>query len=256
MPKKYISKDITKISSAHKLNKNVSRAFVMAKNSEWTFGKKVPKKFDHHIKKSIPLYSEMHHIINNLSDFFLRKNSTCYDIGSSTGTLLRKINSRHPTKNLNLYGVEIEKKMIQQAKNFKIKNVKINYLNKDIIKLKLSKSDLIISCYTIQFIETRYRQSVINKIYKSLNWGGAFVLFEKIRAPDARFQDIFTQLYSDFKISNKFDAREIINKSRSLKGVLEPFSENGNMGLLKRAGFVDIVPVMQWACFKGFLCIK
>ena len=43
MLKKYISKDITKISSAHKLNKNVSRAFVMAKNSEWTFGKKVPK---------------------------------------------------------------------------------------------------------------------------------------------------------------------------------------------------------------------
>ena len=255
MPKK-ISKDNTKISLGHKLIKNTSRAFIMAKNSEWTFGKKIPKKFDHHINKSIPLYSEMHHIISNLSDFFLKKNSICYDIGSSTGTLLRMIGSRHPAKNLNLCGVDIEKKMIQYAKNFKIKNVKINYLNKDILKLKLNKSDLIISSFTIQFIEPRYRQSVINKIYKSLNWGGAFIMFEKIRAPDARFQDIFTQLYNDFKISNKFDAKEIINKSRSLKGILEPFSENGNMGLLKRAGFVDIVPIMQWTSFKGFLCIK
>ena len=55
-----------------------------------------------------------------------------------------------------------------------------------------------ISCYTIQFIEPKYRQTVINKIYKSLNWGGAFIIFEKIRASDPRFQDIFSQLYPRF----------------------------------------------------------
>ena len=115
---------------------------------------------------------------------------------------------------------------------------------------------MIISCYTIQFIEPKFRQNVIDKIYKSLNWGGAFVIFEKIRASDPRFQDIFTQLYLDFKLKKKFTEKEIINKSRSLKGVLEPFSEFGNLGLLKRAGFVDIVPIMQWMSFKGFLCIK
>ena len=38
---------------------------------------------------------------------------------------------------------------------------------------------MIISCYTIQFIEPKFRQNVIDKIYKSLNWGGAFVIFEK-----------------------------------------------------------------------------
>ena len=27
-----------------------------------------------------------------------------------------------------------------------------------------------------QFIEPKFRQNVIDKIYKSLNWGGAFVL--------------------------------------------------------------------------------
>ena len=50
--------------------------------------------------------------------------------------------------------------------------------------------------------------------------------------------------------------KEIINKSRSLKGVLEPFSDRGNTDLLKRAGFKDIITVFQWLCFKGYLCIK
>ena len=53
--------------------------------------------------------------------------------------------------------------------------------------------------YTMQFILPKYRQEIINKIYNDLNWGGSFLLFEKIRGSDARFQDIFNFLYFDFK---------------------------------------------------------
>ena len=102
----------------------------------------------------------------------------------------------------------------------------------------------------------RYRQTLINKIYNSLNWGGGFVMFEKIRASDARFQDIFSLTYNDFKLKNNFSPSEIIYKSKSLKGVMEPFSDFGNISLLKRAGFKDFIPVFQWLCFKGYLCIK
>ena len=83
-----------------------------------------------------------------------------------------------------------------------------------------------------------------------------FILFEKVRANDARFQDIFTTLYTDYKLSQGFTPEEILSKSRSLKGVLEPFSEQGNIDLLKRAGFVDITIVFKYICFEGFLAIK
>mgnify|MGYP001261176808 FL=1 len=227
------------------------------KNSSWNFRNKVPKIFSSHIKKSIPLYSESHNLMANLSDFFLKEKSNCIDIGSSTGTLLNMIANRHKNKKINFYGIEIVKEMIKQAEkeNKRFKN-KIKYLNKDVKKIQFPKSDLIISCYTIQFIEPKYRQQLINKIYKSLNWGGAFIMFEKIRASDARFQDIYSLLYNDFKLNNKFNEKEIINKSRSLKGVLEPFSDFGNLGLLKRSGFKDIVTVFHWISFKGYLCIK
>ena len=47
-------------------------------------------------------------------------------------------------------------------------------------------------------------------------------MFEKVRGSDARFQDIFTGLYNEYKLQNGYSAEEILGKTRSLK-VLEPF---------------------------------
>ena len=242
-----------------KITKKKINKKIFAENAAWTFGKNVPKKFTYHVKKSVPFYSEGHDLVVDLSDFFLKKNSFCYDLGCSTGTLINKLSNKHSKKKINFFGVDSIKQMISEAKkvnkNKKNSNI-IKFISKDIKKILFKQSDLIISYFTLQFIEPRFRQILINKIYKALNWGGAFIIFEKIRASDARFQDIFTLIYSDYKLKSGFSTNEIINKSRSLKGVLEPFSEFGNLELLKRAGFVDIIPIFQWLCFKGYLCIK
>ena len=135
---------------------------------------------------------------------------------------------------------------------------KIDFFYKDYLKLKKNKSnyDFISSFFTLAFIPPSQRQIFINKIFNELNWGGAFVLFEKIRGPDARFQDMFNLIYQDFKLSKGLSEEEIVNKSRSLKGVMEPFSDSGNLAILKRSGFSDITGIFQWMCFKGYLIIK
>ena len=56
------------------------------------------------------------------------------------------------------------------------------------------KADLFISYYVLQFVAPRDRQQMLNTIYDRLNWGGAFIWFEKVRGPDARFQDILVNL--------------------------------------------------------------
>ena len=114
--------------------------------------------------------------------------------------------------------IKISKKNIKKQK---ISNIKIS--KQDITKVKFLKADLIISYYSIQFINPKKRQKLLNNIYKSLNWGGSFIMFEKFRGPDARFQDIFSQIYNDFKESKGFSVKEIFNKQKSLRGVLEPF---------------------------------
>ena len=122
--------------------------------------------------------------------------------------------------------------------------------------LEFEKADLIIAYYSVQFIRPKNRQILIDRIYQSLNWGGAFLFFEKVRGPDARFQDMMTAVYTDYKLDQGYSAKEIVGKTRSLKGALEPFSTQGNYDLLKRAGFVDIMTVMKYVCFEGFLAIK
>ena len=81
-------------------------------------------------------------------------------------------------------------------------------------------------------------------------------MYEKVRANDARFQDIMTGLYTDYKLDRGYTPEEIVAKSRSLKGVLEPFSTEGNLEMLRRAGFVDIITVQKYMNFEGFLAIK
>ena len=86
--------------------------------------------------------------------------------------------------------------------------------------------------------------------------GGCFFIFEKVRAPDARFQDIITQIYTDYKIEQGYSSEEILSKSKSLKGILDPYSSSANILMLKRAGFKDITSVFKFLCFEGFLAIK
>ena len=49
---------------------------------------------------------------------------------------------------------------------------------------------------------------------------------------------------------------QIVMKTRSLKGVQEPFSTEANREMLSRAGFVDQMSIQKYLCFEGFLAIK
>lgn len=224
----------------------------------FNFGGNVHKRFETHVSKSVPFYKEGHDLICKLSSFFLVDKSLVYDLGCSTGTLSRSISEYNKGISFKIMGLDAEKKMVKHAKSKLTKKNKkrIFYKKVDIRTTKLEKNDFIVSYYTIQFVKPKFRQKIYDKIYSSLNFGGAFVLFEKVRGPDARFQDIFTQLYHEFKLSKGFSKEEIYNKSNSIRGVLEPFTTKANMDYLKRAGFKDITSIIKYCSFEGFLAIK
>ena len=229
---------------------------ISAKNSAWTFDKNIPQNFDKHISKSVPLYHQMQWLCEQISDFYIKEDSVVYDIGCSTGSLLNRLAKRHnQKKKIRFIGMDIVKKMISFAKKNNSQK-KIKFLNKDIIKFKLEKTDFVICFYTLQFIHPKFRQNVLNKIFKNLNWGGALFLVEKVRSYDARTQDQMTTIYEEFKSINGFSEKEISAKKKSLKGVLEPFSSTANVQMLKRAGFKDISSVAKFISFEGFLAIK
>ena len=228
-------------------------------NASWRFRGDVVAKFDEHVSKSVPFYLEGHELICRVSDWFVKDDSRVYDLGCSTGSLLAKLARRAVKKeNVSFVGVDAEAEMIDRARDRiqadGLDNV--SFLVDDITQVPLEPCDLVTSYYTIQFVRPSVRQQLIDRIYQSLQWGGAFVLFEKVRGNDARFQDILTGLYTDYKLDQGYSADEIVAKSRSLKGVLEPFSSQGNIDLLRRAGFTDVTSIFKYICFEGFLAIK
>lgn len=229
---------------------------IITKNSGWKFDKNVANHFEKHVRRSIPFYEEGHQLVCELSDFFIQDGSLCYEIGTSVGELIEKLANHNEHKSATFIGIDKEESMIEKARmrNASYSSVKLE--TADVNLFDFEPSDYIVSYYCIQFISPKFRQQLINHIYQSLNWGGAFILFEKVRGSDARFQDILTALYTEFKLNQGYLPEEIVSKSQSLKGVLEPFSIQGNIDLLKRAGFKDIETVMKYTCFQGFLAIK
>jgi tRNA (cmo5U34)-methyltransferase len=229
---------------------------ISADNGRWSFGGDVHRRFEEHIEQSVPHYRDGHDMIARLSDYFLYEGATALEIGCSTGALLARLASWHDTRRLRLVGIEIEAEMAHAAQKNLAGDNRVEIHEGDILDIDLEPCNMIASYYTIQFIRPARRQALFDKIYQTLEWGGAFIMFEKVRAPDARFQDIASALYNDFKLEKGLSEAEIVHKTRSLKGVLEPFSTQGNIDMMKRAGFVDIMSVYKHICFEGFLAIK
>lgn len=232
---------------------------LVANRSSWSFGGDVALAFDSHVEKSVPLYEEGHQLICDLSDFFVKDSSTVYEVGTSTGTLALRLAKHHQNvTGLRIIGVDLEPPMIDQARQKAAiaEEDRVTFEVGDILDHLTEPADLVASYYTLQFIHPSQRQNVVDSIFATLNWGGAFFLFEKVRAPDARFQDLVTAAYVEHKVRQGYTDSEIAGKTRSLRGILEPFSTKGNLDMLKRAGFRDIMTVQKFLQFEGFLAIK
>jgi tRNA (cmo5U34)-methyltransferase len=232
---------------------------LQAESANWSFGYETVEHFDAHVSRSVPLYAEGHELVCALSDFFIKSDSTVYDIGCSTGTLTRKLAQHNVFRDgAHFVGIDIEPAMIELAQRKQAVSSldSVGFIADDVLLADLEPADMIVCYYTVQFIRPSRRQELIGRLYQSLNWGGALLMFEKVRGPDARFQDMLTALYNDYKLEQGYDEKEVMAKARSLKGVLEPFSTQGNLDMLRRAGFVDVMTIMKYICFEGFVAIK
>ncbi|MCC6932615.1 MAG: methyltransferase domain-containing protein [Deltaproteobacteria bacterium] len=230
-------------------------------NANWNFEHGVAENFDQHVRRSVPFYEEGHKLISRVSDYFIYNDSICYELGCSTGELtlaLAKHNAHKPAARF--VAIDSSNEMIAQAEAKLQKEAEpraqVEFIQDNVLSYSFAPADLIASYYTLQFVRPSEKQILVDKVYQALKWGGGFLLFEKVRACDARFQDMMTGLYTDYKLEQGYSGEEIVAKARSLKGALEPFSTNGNLEILKRAGFVDIISIFKYVCFEGFLAIK
>lgn len=225
--------------------------------SNWKFDKNVVPIFDEHVRKSVPMYDEIHYLITDIAGWFLQDNTNVYDIGTSTGEVILNLINTYKTKEINYIGIDSSEDMCRKANERfnNYKNVKI--LNQDVtINFKFENASLITSVLTVQFIPETKRQNLINKIYEGLNKGGAFILIEKVIGSNARFNEIWIELYHQLKLRNGLSEKHVFEKARAIRGVLKPYTVKENIEMLEIAGFKDIDMFFKWNNFAGFIAIK
>ena len=222
-------------------------------NSNWKFDETVVPVFDEHVKQSVPMYEEIHSLITDISGWYLQDNTNVYDIGTSTGKVLKNLLNKY-NKDVNYIGIDNSIDMINKLKDEKLN---IELVNTDVTKdYEFKNSSLITSVLTIQFIPEQYRQDLINKIHNGLNKGSAFIMVEKVIGSNARFNEIYIELYHELKLKNGLNPEHVFDKAKAIRGVMKPYTVQENMDLLQNAGFKDVDIFFKWNNFVGFIAIK
>lgn len=244
---------------------DVSSAFDGAENvvgtgitmaSSWTFAGVAPVFLDH-VRQSVPTYDATHDLVADISTFFCRSHGRYYDLGTSTGQLLARVMERNARlEEAEWIGFDNEPEMVRTAIASHADRKNVRFEAVDVADVELESCDFVTAFLILQFLPPQVRQSVLGRVHEALRPGGALMVFEKIRIDDARIGDVVSSLYWQFKESMGLSSEEILNKARSLAGVLEPFSSERNLELITGAGFRSVAPIVQFLCFEGYLAVK
>lgn len=219
----------------------------------WEFTPEVVAEFDRHVRQSVPFYDVIQDTVAELADWLAPAGSTVVDLGISTGETFRRINERHPERDHAFIGYDTSPDMLEAARR---KVPDLTTYEADIADgLEHYDAALTLSLFTLQFLEPEVRADVLADAYERTAPGGAIIIAEKIRIPDARWSEVATELSWDYKADQGIPSDAIRTKARALRGVLRPETEWANLLNLADAGWSNPVTLFrwhQWAVFGAF----
>lgn len=230
--------------------------YKLNRGGRWNFDEQV-KTFESHVRSSIPGYERAHQIILYLSRFFISPGSQIYDLGSSTGELLLKLAAyNRETQETHYTGIDKSTRMVDQAYLNKIKfddALPVEFKCSPLTDFEFKPSDLIISAFTLQFLDIEARAALLEKIRESLKPGKAFLLFEKTLSQTVRNQEIISTVHKRWKLDYGSTPQEILEKEFSVSGQMFLKRKYEIEHELHQARFADAENVFTDLCFSGWL---
>jgi len=224
------------------------------------FDENTAEVFDDMLRRSVPFYNEVQRMILELTKIFIKDKSNIYDLGCSTGTTLVNLTKNINMKNVNFIGMDYSPAMLEKAK-IKLKRNKLLercvLVNADLNKcFEIENASVVIMNLTLQFIRPSNRDSAISGIYNGLKKNGCFILVEKILLDNSIYNNIFLELYYDYKMRNNYSKLEISKKREALENILIPYRYKENLKLLEKSGFKIIDEFFRWYNFCGIIAVK
>lgn len=194
--------------------------------------------FDRHIALSIPAYDLLNKQVLDYSDYFIDWGFNVYDLGCSTGKLLKLMRKEG---GVGYFGIDDSNLLPASCDQIK-------YIRADLHNVVIEDACLITSIFTLQFLHRKTRERLLKNVKTNLIKGGAFIVAEKTYSEDPKIQSIMDSVYKESK-SHHFSHEEIARKEIELRSNMKPARYSELIEELSQIGIVQEI----WRSFN-FVC--
>ena len=188
----------------------------------WTFeSTEIAKKFDNHVREQLPWYDMITEAVIYIARNYLTEGNTIVDIGASTGNISKKLLPLAKERNAKIIAIEKSIEMIMEM--YEMENISV--IHDDVTNIKMIEGQVYILFLTLMFIPIDKREILLNEISKKIKKGGCIIIVDKICDHSGYFATVMKRLTWHWKMQQKANYEDIINKEMSLAGVQIPINK-------------------------------
>lgn len=229
-----------------------------AGRQRFEFNAQVAAVFDDMASRSVPFYHEVLAMSAELARDFYQQGTQIYDLGCSTGSLLKALLTEFGNTPFRYTGIDSSPAMIEKAhEKFSGQlSEQHRFVCADITEFAYEPASVVVANYTLQFLKPLARQPLLRKIFSALSNHGCLIVSEKCLEDSADISRLYTEHYHALKLRNGYSMLEIAAKRDALENVLIPFRVSENTEMLEAAGFSPVSVFFKYYNFVSFLALK
>lgn len=228
--------------------------------ADFVFDDKVATVFSDMINRSVPGYATILSMIGVLAARFCLPGSRLYDLGSSLGGASLAMAHQIAHKDYELLAIDNSPAMTRRLETLLAApdspNLPIRVICADVCEIDISNASVVVLNFTLQFISPEKRDALIKTIADGLQPGGILILSEKIRFPAEPLNELFIDLYHEFKQAQGYSALEVAQKRAALENVLIPETIDAHKQRLQAAGFSSCDVWFQCFNFCSMVAVR
>ncbi len=217
---------------------------------DFVFDAQVAAVFEDMIHRSVPGYTTIIAMTARLAERHFRPGSRIYDLGCSLGAASLAIARRMRDRPCEIIAVDNSRPMLDglEQRLAALGGGPVRIRHEDIRDCAVEAASVVILNFTLQFIALDDRDLLLRRIHDGMTAGGILILSEKIALGDARLNELYAEMYHQFKQDMGYSKLEISRKRAALEKVLLPETPAAHKARLAGAGFES---AEQWfQCFN------
>lgn len=230
------------------------------KRSDFVFDDKVASVFSDMINRSVPGYATILSMIGVLAARYCTPGSRIYDLGCSLGGASLAMAHQIEHRDYQLLAIDNSPAMTQRLQTLlqtpDTAALPIKVICDDVCDSEIRDASVVVLNFTLQFIAPARRDALIRRIAEGLRPGGILILSEKIRFPDESLNELFIDLYHQFKQAQGYSALEVAQKRAALENVLLPETIADHRQRLSDAGFSSCDVWFQCFNFCSMVAVR